>query len=376
MGPDPALEPVSVDHDPGTEYTSATRSWQGIPGIERTSDGTSWATWYSGGSGEGPHNYVVLVRSTDDGWSGSTPSLVVDPPGYVRAFDPCLWVDPRGRLWLFWAQENIKWDGRAGVWAIRTDNPDGPVDWSTPRRLCDGIMMNKPTVVESGDWIFPATKWDHPHQVWGYSDSIELSDDEISQRTTPIDVGRTPTTVYRSHDYGESLVRLGGAQVPHAKADPNEHMVVERTDGRLWMLIRTSYGVGESFSSDGGRTWTPVRKSGIEHPNSRFFVRRLRSENLLLVKHATASDRTALTAYLSTDDGESWTGGLCLDDRPSVSYPDGVQTRDGTIHVIYDRDRYGAGEILTAAFREQDAEAGEPVTNSVQRQQVVDRLEV
>jgi hypothetical protein len=27
---------------------------------------------------------------------------VIDPSGPVRAYDPCLWHDPRGRLCLFW----------------------------------------------------------------------------------------------------------------------------------------------------------------------------------------------------------------------------------------------------------------------------------
>ncbi len=35
-------------------------------------------------------------------------------------------------------------------------------------------------------------------------------------------------------------------------------MVVERKDGSLWMLLRTSYGIGQSVSADGGATWSPV----------------------------------------------------------------------------------------------------------------------
>ena len=33
-------------------------------------------------------------------------------------------------------------------------------------------------------------------------------------------------------------------------------MIVELRDGRLWMLARTKYGLGESYSSDQGRTWS------------------------------------------------------------------------------------------------------------------------
>lgn len=63
--------------------------------------------WYSGGTNEGPENYVVLVTSSDDGETWSPIQLVIDPAGYVRACDPNLWVDPRGRLWLFYAQSYV-----------------------------------------------------------------------------------------------------------------------------------------------------------------------------------------------------------------------------------------------------------------------------
>lgn len=370
MDTDPALRPVEVEHTPGERYRSGGRTWQGIPGIERTGDGRLWVTWYSGGDGEGPENYVLLVGSDDGGGSWSEPRLAIDPPGHVRAFDPCLWVDPLGRLHLFWAQENVKWDGRAGVWT--TTRRDG--NWSGPRRLCDGIMMNKPTVLQNGDWIYPATRWDLRPQVRGYRDTLGLSGDDIDRLTTPVDAGSVPTTVYRSRDYGQSVQRLGGPQVPGSQWSPNEHTVVEREDGRLWMLVRTSYGIGESFSSDGGHSWTPVRDSGIEHPASRFFVRRLGSGALLLVKHASATERTGLVAFLSTDDGQSWKGGFAIEDRESVSYPDAVQDPDGRIWLVYDHDRYGVGEILVATFREADVAAGEAVTDSVRRRVPVDSV--
>ncbi len=47
-----------------------------------------------------------------------------------------------------------------------------------------------------------------------------------------------------------------------------------------------------------------------------------------------------MTAFLSDDDGATWTDGLLLDERES-SYPDGVQAPDCTIYVmicVYARD--------------------------------------
>jgi hypothetical protein len=74
---------------------------------------------------------------------------------------------------------------------------------------------------------------------------------------------------------------------------------------------------------------------------------------------------------ISTDDGVSWNEGLLLDERESVSYPDGVQDKDSLIWIVYDRDRYGAGEILLAKFCEEDVIAGKDVSGKVSLKQIV-----
>jgi hypothetical protein len=80
----------------------------------------------------------------------------------------------------------------------------------------------------------------------------------------------------------------------------------------------------------------------------------------LLVKNCPpdGKSRSHLTAFLSDDDGRNWTGGLLLDDRMNVSYPDGVQAPDGRIYIVYDRERFAAREILMAVFTEADARSG------------------
>ena len=57
-----------------------------------------------------------------------------------------------------------------------------------------------------------------------------------------------------------------------------------------------------------------------------------------------------MEAYCS-DDGATWSGGLLLDAREQISYPDGDQAEDGTIYLTHDHERRGAREILTAAGR-------------------------
>jgi hypothetical protein len=250
-----------------------------------------------------------------------------------------------------------------------TAEPDGATPaWSAPIRLANGVMMNKPIVLSTGDWAFPTAVWEYSPQK-----SATLKEERFSNITI-------------SADHGKTFFRRGGASIAHRAFD--EHMIVELNDHRLWMLVRTQYGIGQSFSTDLGKTWSPGEDSKLGGPNSRFFIRRLASGNLLLVNHAdippteavaqfingaTWRKRSHLTAFLSGDDGRSWQGGLLLDAREAVSYPDGAQDTSGLIRVIYDRERYKEGEILMASFREDDILAGKPVTPDCRLQQLINK---
>jgi predicted neuraminidase len=176
-----------------------------------------------------------------------------------------------------------------------------------------------------------------------------------------------------STDEGKTWPPLGQVIVPKRVFD--EHMIVERRDGSLWMLVRASYGIGESISRDRGRTWEPGRESDIPHVNSRFFVRRLRSGKLLLIAHnpPDRKSRSHLVARLSEDDGKTWTGGLMIDERLGVSYPDGVEAPDGTIYAIYDYSRTGEKQILMATFTEDDVISGEWRSPKARQRVVVNR---
>ena len=136
-------------------------------------------------------------------------------------------------------------------------------------------------------------------------------------------------------------------------------------------------GLAETISTDRGKTWAPVQRSPIKHCTSRFFVRRLMSGSLLLVKHGPLDKRVGrqqLTAYVSDDDGKTWSGGLLIDERKDVTYPDGVEADDGRIYIIYDHQRTPLGEVLMATFTEEDVRAGEPVSGRVRLRGKVARL--
>lgn len=348
---DPFLQaPACVGPPRQPDHATTNRAFQGIPSMAVAPGGRLWANWYAGVTpGEDHNNYVVVSTSGDQGKSWQE-VLVIDPdgPGPVRAFDPELWVAPTGRLYVFWAQSQGHDGTVAGVWCIHTDQPDQEhPDWSQPRRLTDGIMMCKPAVLDSGAWVLPASTW--------------RQTDHSARMIVSTSLGRRWSL-------------RGACNVPNDARAFDEHMITERKDGSLWLLARTKYGIGESVSTDRGKTWPELTPSKIAHPSARFFISRLKSGNLLLVKHGPIDKRIGrshLTAFLSTDDGQTWEGGLLLDERSGVSYPDGQQTDDGLIRIVYDYSRTDARHILMATFREEDVAAGRSVSSDVRLKQMV-----
>lgn len=312
------------------------RNWQGIPSIETTPDGTLYASWYSGGEGECHENYVIMHKSSDNGRSFSEPMAVVAPKGNIRAYDPAIFTDPQGNLRWYWAESYGMFDGKCGVWQSIL----GPEGFEFPTRICDGIMMNKPTIMSDGKWILPMAIWDmKPYFKFG-------------EGTMEVEHEVRPGSYAVLSDNGVNFREAG--VVKTTAPSPDENMVVEKNDGSLWMLIRTRYGIGEAYSYDGGKTWTKMKESSIPSPASRFFIRRMPSGRLLLINHYEFTKRNNLTALLSDDDGKTWPHKLLLDERDNVSYPDAAVRDDGEIIVIYDRERYGNSEILTARITEQE----------------------
>lgn len=345
---DLALIPPKLNTAPLPKYDYDQLDYGMTIGIDRTPKGRLWACWVAGG--DSPKAFFVLATSDDDGETWSKPRLVVDAHSPNLPMDRSilvgnLWTDPLGRLWLFFDQSMDMFDGRAGVWAAVCENPDAEQPlWSTPLRIWHGVMLNKPTVLATGEWLLPLSL----DQRDGFGPFKGLF-----RELDPL----RGANVFASTDKGATWRRRGAVKFPNP--DWHEHMIVERKDGTLWMLARTTAGIMQSTSADGGRTWAePTEPVGIRQPNARFHVRRLASGSLLLVKHGDAVDthtgRVKLSAWLSPDDGKTWKGGLLLDERKGVSYPDGFQAPDGTIYISYDRNRKTDGEILLARFTEQD----------------------
>ncbi len=331
------------------KYEAKHRKWQGIPSIEVTKNGRIFSTFYSGGITEDIGNYVVLLKS-DDGVNFSEPIAVAYMEDH-RCYDPTLWIDPLGRLWLMWGLMPDH-----ALYGIICDDPDAQeLVWGKEFVIGYDVMMNRPTVLSSGEWLFPIAVWDK---------NIGIGKLPRSQQS------ESAAFVYMTKDCGKTFEKLGGAVVEKRIFD--EHMTLELNDGRLMMLVRTAYGIGVSYSEDKGRTWSKGEDSGIGGPSSRFHIKRLKSGRVLLVNHYNFKGRNNMTALLSDDDCKTWKYKLLLDERNLVSYPDAVEAEDGFIYITYDRERGAfyrswedikgaAREILMAKITEEDIIAGKLV---------------
>jgi len=352
---EPALEATQVDMHPSRRYFDKNRSFNMVLGADITPKGRIWAAWVGGGDNE--DGYIIAGDSCDGGYSWSSPTLVIDPHHYDdesrgmpkrRAIVGNFWTDPSGNMWLFYDQSLGFFDGRAGVWAIVCHDPEKKKSvWSSPTRLFDGAVLNKPIVLADGSWLMFASLWRRE----------KIMPSVFSEGHHDLDASRG-VNVYRSSDFGKSWARIGMIQVPPEDWEFDEPSVVQKKDRSLWALLRTKHGLAEAYSRDGGRNWSVPEHSKIKNTPARVFLRRLSSGNLLFVKYGKTIGawvgRTDLTAFLSRDDGVTWEGGLVLDDRKLVAYPDGFQDKAGHIYVIYDRDRAGAAEILMSVFTEQE----------------------
>ena len=357
-----------VNHSPLPAYGLKNLDYGMTIGITRTKSGRLFACWVGGG--DNPKAYFVVNMSDDNGESWSEPILVIDPHNKDLPCDRCtivgnLWTDPLDRVWLFFNQTLEHFDGRSSNWYIRCSNPDGekPV-WTDPRYIWYGETLNKPVVLSDGEWLLPVSLWARHHISPPFRDCYHELDH------------LRMAAVLVSNDQGETWNRRGGVVFPESRFD--EHMAVELDDGRLWMMGRTADGLFETFSHDMGASWLPPRRARVQSCSARFFLRRLYSGRILLVKHGrqagtAAEKREDLAAFLSEDEGETWLGGFVLDERFEVSYPDGIQAEDGTIYISYDRNRSNDGEILMARIREEDILAGACVTKGSRLKMLISR---
>ena len=331
-------------------------------GMALTKGGRLWSVWVAGGDSE--RGFTVGTWSDDGGKSWKDPGFRIGSPNpvsgvglrgnlHVARIIPNLWAAPDGSLRLYVYQAVGQFDQRGVCFECVCRDPDAAEPrWEKPKLIAFGSVHNKPFVGRDGVWYLPN---DFENQKMTVDLFPELYEEKGCRILASTDQGRT--------------WRLRGKVRPADTGHFAEHAVVERKDGSFLMFLRTGKGLMSSVSRDAGATWSvPTAPSGIRQAIARFSCIRLKSGRLLFVKNGRTptglartktGDRAELTAFLSDDDGKTWSGGLVLDERECVAYPDAFESDDGRIYVSYDHGRCTKNdEILFARFTEDEVLGG------------------
>ena len=225
---------------------------------------------------------------------------------------------------------------------LRTSN-DGGGHWTEPQRLPKGIfgpIKNKPLQLENGDLLCPSSV----ESAAGWRLRFE--------RTT--DLGKTWSIVTPSGD---------------KPFDAIQPAILVHPDKRLQALVRTRYDqVGQTWSDDGGLTWTAPILTGLPNPNSGFDALTLRDSRFLLVNNHTVADRSPLDVLVS-DDGRRWFNVYSLEGgEGEFSYPACIQTRDGLVHIVYPWKRTRIKHVVLdpAQLRPWAPQSAKPTANASQ----------
>jgi predicted neuraminidase len=281
--------------------------------IVETKDGLV-AAFFGGTRERAPDVGIWVSRHEGGAWKAPVEVATGAQPDGTRlpCWNPVLFEMPDKTLSLFYkiGPSPQTW------WGMVRSSRDNGRTWSEPRRLPDGILgpiKNKPVRLPDGTLLSPA--------------STESAERPSAWRLQ----------FERSTDGGATwAVARPPAPAEGTAIDAIQPSILIHTGGRLQAVGRTrSRHVFEAWSSDGGRTWTPVSLTTLPNPSSGTDAVTLRDGRHLLVYNHTPKGRSPLNVAVSRD-GKVWEAALVLEAEPGeYSYPAVIQSSDGRVHITY-----------------------------------------
>lgn len=291
------------------------------------------ATWFGGTKERNPDVVIWFARQEGGQWqpavevANGVQTALRQAQGNKAAaerqpcWNPVLFAPKGAPLQLFYkvGPNPREW------WGEVITSTDGGKTWSQPRRLPDGFLgpiKNKPVVLADGSWLSPSS-------TEGNKDGWLVHFE-------------------RSRDQGATWEKIGPVKKGPA-FDAIQPSILFHKNGSLQVLCRSKQGVvTQTWSKDGGATWSPLTATELPNPNSGTDAVTLADGRQLIVYNPTghradeAKGNRYPIAVAVSDDGLSWRKVVTLDTEPCKSgyaYPAVIQAADGLVHITYTFDR-------------------------------------
>lgn len=292
------------------------------------------AAWFGGQREGSPDVGIWVSRHEAKSWSQpvEVANGVQSPEVRFPCWNPVLFQAKDGPLLLFYkiGPNPRQW------WGMRMTSADNGKSWSKPQKLGEndqlgqgnpnllGPVKNKPIQLKDGSILCPSST---EHDGWRVH--FELTKDH----------GKTWQVVGPIHD-GKKFASIQPSLLTYG-------------DGKMQIVCRSRQGVvSQSWSADGGKSWSDVTATKLPNPNSGIDAVTLADGRQLLVYNHTTrggafpAGRNMLNVATSTD-GQHWTPVLTLErDRGEFSYPAVIQTADGNVHITYTFGRQSVKHVV------------------------------
>lgn len=331
-------------------------------------NGDLLCVWF-GGTQEGISDisiYMSRLAKGENQWS-PTDKLSEDPTRSEQ--NPILFLDPNQTLWLIYTAQ-VSGNQDTAIVRYRQSQDLGRT-WGPIEVLLDkpGTFVRQPPVVlENGDWLLPVFYCDtKPGEKW---------------------VGNYDTSAVKiSSDQGKTWVDYA---VPNSLGCVHMN-IMQLKDGRLMALYRSRWAdnIYQSYSTDGGHTWSDPVATELPNNNSSIQATVLENGHVALVYNHMSKEgaterrlslydeieddgettseakevpvdsnvktafwgapRAPMSLAISTDNGASWAyrrnlevgDGYCMTNNSTdklnreFSYPSIKQGLDGKLHIAF-----------------------------------------
>ncbi len=270
------------------------------------------AAWFGGTNESNPDVCIFTSRCIQGKWS--VPELAADGVQNDNLRYPCwnpvLFQRDNGDIILYYkiGPNPREW------WGMYKISKDQGKSWSAASKipgLLLGPIKNKPEKLKDGSILYPTSL--ETKQSWNVY--MESSNQELS-------------------NWKKISIDNNGL---HAI----QPTLLFHKEGSLQILCRSKEKkIVESWSTDQGKTWTPLQKTSLPNNNSGIDAVTLKNGTHLLICNPIEKGRNKL-AVLSSEDGKNWNDLIVLEDLPKgeFSYPAIIEAEDGTVHITYTWNR-------------------------------------